>query len=251
MAGNYEDLGQVVPIIPAVRSTTSPGYRIMQRAATDRIALPRDMARFVAIFHEIMSPLFTWNPAQGGNNGRAVLDGTRTSGECQYLAAALHVLLISPTPYGFGIAADTVRVVTYNTDNGFIAHHVGMHYGLAAKVIDPTNESRLELYRWGDHKVVEYDNRFWDVCYDSVYDALDDMAYYSFTAAVLVFNNRNMLFTATRGVATSYFIMNDRFLDKVWADTIGPYDAQPAAPTAPDPTPPKVVRRNSGCCIVM
>lgn len=260
MPRDYQDLETVRPNAP---SRLTPGYRIMQAAARAgvtpaNIGTEASMNALVAAFHGVLSTEFVWTPSQGGANGRIVLDGERRTGECRFLAEALRVLLISPAPYGFGVDAARVTVATYDSGgNGFIARHVGVHYGLSACVVDPANRARTDYYRWGDHKVVRFIDRYWDVCYNTAYAQLADMAYYTFSNAYLLPGGENMEFVANRGVVEHYFKMNDEFPDMGAITTIGPYmvsqvETYGNRPPVVVPRPPQVRKKKEGCrCVIL
>jgi hypothetical protein len=230
------------------------GLQIMVQAHTAGYTMPNDMAALVTLFKQVIAPHFEWRPKHGGSDGGAVLDGTKKFGECAYLAHALFLLLTAPVPFGFGLVAGPgLKVETYEgaSDEGFIADHVGIHYGLSSNTVDPANSARLNLYRWGDHKVVRYHGSFWDQCYDAQYAQLSDMARWNITATDLVFGGRNMQFTTTNGVNTRYFIMNDRYPGLQWCTTIGPYAAPPGPPALPAQQPPRVHRGSGGTCNIL
>ncbi len=164
---------------PNVDATTKPGMR--------------------AILAAFQTTGWTWNPKRGGRGegaGKALLDRDQAGqGECGWLGWALHILLETPAPYGFGRAGlSTPRVYsgrdTWDGPNqegsGFVATHVGVHFGRPANVSDYGPLSPMvglsDLYKWGDHVVVEYAvngrTYFWDPSYNTKYNNITDMAVY-------------------------------------------------------------------------
>src|SRR5205823_2370673 len=66
-------------------------------------------------------------------------------------------------------------------DQGFIAVHDGIFFGLSPNVKTPGNYGGRPLYYWGNHKVIEYASVFWDLCYRTTYASLSEMCEYSLT----------------------------------------------------------------------
>lgn len=170
------------------------GHAIMAAAGNQNVNTFMGMRRLVAAFRTIN---WAWDPARGGRgegSGKTLLDRTVAGrGECGWLAAALHVILKTPTPYGFGRQGSVIR--TYSgldgadpgggqQGDGFVSHHQGIHHGLPANVCTYSpgvNPVPLDdLYKWGDHVVVELAvggmTYFWDPSYNTYYARITDMA---------------------------------------------------------------------------
>ena len=176
-------------VVDRARWRSSCGGRIMQACHTaghDHTTLV-GMRAIVAEFQNVG---WTWNPSTAGRGagaGRTWLDRQAAgAGECGFVGAALAELLMTPQPYGFGLARGqpaSPATAVYNGGGGgwgFLADHVGLHHGLTANVSDPANPLVLSpLYYWGDHVVVDYLNRFWDPSYNTDYANLADMAAYT------------------------------------------------------------------------
>jgi hypothetical protein len=164
--------------------STSPGGRTMLTCTQNGWnPVPRYLANIVNALHEELKRAnWQWNPSQpGGADARTVLDGTRTSGECKWLAGALRALLVAPPPYGFGLNKNDVSIVEYTGahGDGFIAEHDVKPrgwFGLQPNVYSPQYHGYLNLYYWPNHKVVKYGHAYLDVCYNKVYQSLDAMA---------------------------------------------------------------------------
>lgn len=159
------------------------GGRTMLKANRNNWTPNNNMAQIVNELHQqlIIWSNWVWDPSVAGSDGRSVLDGTRTSGECQFLAAALKGLLVALPPFGFGVNPALLNVVTYNGESGdgFIARHdvrPGGWFGLTPNVYHQNGMVFRNLYMWADHKVLQYGGRYWDVCYNTSYNNLVDMA---------------------------------------------------------------------------
>jgi len=170
------------------------GGQIMAACAHHNATTEVGMDAIVAEFQNIG---WAWNPKRSGRSlasGTTLLDRTAAgSGECGWLAWALHVLLEVPAPYGFGRAGlSTPRVYSGLNDydqvghegEGFVATHVGVHHGRPANVARYDPHSPMvglsNEYKWGDHVVVEYavntGTFFWDPSYNTKYARITDMA---------------------------------------------------------------------------
>lgn len=139
---------------------------------------------------------FTWDPSGKGayttTKAMDTLDGTRLSGECKVLAAALLGLWNFPAPFGLGQAqsnppASLYLFENYDAQEGFISHHpqLGVR-GLPPNIIHPHGNAqdlnmRQPLYRWGDHKVVFYGGRLWDPSYKCTWAHEDEMVAFQYT----------------------------------------------------------------------
>ncbi len=164
-----------------------------------------------SIVHAFQNIQWCWNPKKGGRDagpGKILLDRAAAGqGECGWLAWALHILLETPPPYGFGRAGlSTPRVYsggnTYDSplqeSPGFVANHVGVHHGRPANIADYDPNAPMvglsNLYKWGDHVVVEYavntGTFFWDPSYDTKYTLITDMAVYRVTGDETIFDKK-------------------------------------------------------------
>lgn len=158
------------------------GGRVMAACRRRGWTPQNHMANIVdALHHELKRSGWRWDPGQAGHDGRAVLDGRRQAGECMFLAAALKALLAAPEPFGFQQHPGGLNLRTYNgaARDGFIAQHrtqAGGWFGLMANVYSESYHGFHDLYFWGDHKVLELRGRYWDVCYNTSYLQLSDMA---------------------------------------------------------------------------
>jgi len=160
----------------------------------------QDMQDIVHQFNVGANLQWTWNPGKGCRSaGRAAnlldeLAGGAQNGECGWLAWALYTLLIAPPPYGFGKNVDQHKVKTYsgliggngngvadhggNEGSGFISAHAHPFHNLPPNTYN-RGSNALDLYKWGDHVVVKYNQRFYDPSYDAFYNNLYDMALYN------------------------------------------------------------------------
>jgi hypothetical protein len=141
-----------------------------------------------------MTNNFTWNGGVGYSVGRVLetLDGTRTTGECKILAAALLGLWVFPAPFGLGQSGADLRASLYTFENydeanGFISNHPQMGVrNLLPNILHPHGDpldprTYQPLYQWGDHKVVFYNGRLWDPSYKQIWGHESDMVAFEFT----------------------------------------------------------------------
>ena len=163
-----------------------------------QVLASRPGANFQALFtnFNLLTNGFTWDPSGRGAytvpKVLATLDGTRTSGECKILAAALLGLWVFPPPLGLGQSrsspnASLYTFKNYDDDNGFISHHppLGVR-NLAPNIMHPHGtvadlSTRQPLYQWGDHKIVFYDGKLWDPSYKAVWAREEEMVAFEFT----------------------------------------------------------------------
>ncbi len=196
----------------------SLGYWVMQEAARLSLQAPRDMTQITDAFYRALVHFnWRWTPAQpcGSQETAAkILDGDIQHVECRGVATAFRQLLTAPAPYGFALKPDKAVVRVYQggesligADNGkptvehikrqaatgFYSVHPrdGVH-GLRANVFDPATNQMANLYAWSDHKVVEVEGRYWDVCYNASYLILQQMA-----VAIVIGENYNSAPTKT------------------------------------------------------
>lgn len=143
-----------------------------------------------------MTNAFIWDPSARGSYTVArvleTLDGTRTSGECKVLAAALLGLWVFPQPFGLGQSRTAPSASLYTFENydaleGFISYHP-LHgvRGLRPNIMHPHGtaadvNTRQPLYQWGNHKCVFYHGRLWDPSYLRVWNREDEMVAFEFT----------------------------------------------------------------------
>ena len=200
------DLGRLDTLVPLMQGC--PGGRVMLKLtdpAEEKPAL--NMPRLMNALHgELLSCGWTWSPSEGGGagSGPAILDWTRTSGECQYVARALALLLTAPRPLGFAIAEEHVTCEKYEgvEKNGFAAAHADGTLRTRCNVWAPAR-TRIHpgLRRWGDHWVVHVKDKYWDACYNQAYSALGDMALVEFVGEPVVSMQGKMPVLSQRGVS--------------------------------------------------
>lgn len=198
----YRNLLAKLPVGAAdqLRSRETLGGKVMHAATTGNWAPATHMTQITdAFYRELVAAGWRWTPSKScGSIEQAakLLDGEMVHAECQVAARAFELLMQSPAPNGFGVAA--AKMVTYSGNElligadggqptaesvkrdatrGFYSRHpiLGVH-GLPANVYDPADGRITNLYRWDDHKVVELNGRYWDVCYNASYVFLNDMA---------------------------------------------------------------------------
>jgi hypothetical protein len=122
---------------------------------------------------------WTWSFSTSylGSRAAAVLDGTRTDGECKIFAGALALLATFPPPLGLGLA---VKLVTHEPPNGFFASHptAGV-YGLPNDTKHPMDDASAKptqpLCFWTNHKVVHHGGKYYDPSYGATYSDLEGM----------------------------------------------------------------------------
>lgn len=221
------------------------------------------MQDIVHQFNEPQNLRWTWNPGRGcrsGDRAATLLDNLAAGecqGECGWLAWALYILLIAPPPYGFGLALTQHNVKVYSgligvTSNGIANHggqegegffsmHPRSYHNLPPNTYNLTSNA-LDLYRWGDHVVVEWNGRYWDPSYDAWYANLYDMALFNtaqLNSALVDPRNRNGGFNITWRVRANGSLIDEWFRQlqpreiatyPAGSGIIGPYAAAPAAP---------------------
>lgn len=202
------------------------GGKVMARATVGRWTTAANMEQITdAFYRELRAANWRWTPSTSCGNLVAaanMLDGTMMPAECKLPANAFSMLLNAPAPYGFGEASKvvsysgkelliganngqpTARDVKRTDEKGFYARH-GVEHHLAANVWDAASGAMSDLYRWDNHKVVELNNRYWDVCYNRGYTFLTEMA-------VAIFIGTNEVKTKTKTIQESMALIHE---DKV------------------------------------
>lgn len=173
-----------------------------------------------------------WTPSQAcGSLASAakLLDGGTVNAECQAAANAFMLLLNAPAPHGFDakskmvtysgremlIGADngapTAKEVARREGRGFVARHpFGGEHGLLPNVWDPESDSMADMYSWANHKVVELNGRYWDVCYNASYIYLQQMC-------VAIVIGTNELTTRTKSLEEAMMqVSEDKVMVKNW-----------------------------------
>jgi hypothetical protein len=115
----------------------------------------------------------TWNGSARGGSGYVMLDNDLTTGECAMFVTAFSILCWAPPPYGLGLPKGEFELPSYTgrDKKGFVSRHP------AAGIVGlRPNVRGQELYVWDNHKVVKYQNRYWDVMYNTSYAAMSEMA---------------------------------------------------------------------------
>ncbi len=201
---DYANVGHLPAGADLAAWPNSVGGRIMNAVGAANVSSLVGMSSVVAEFQNIG---WVWDPSVAGRSelsGKSLLDRQIAGrGECGWLATALHILLKTPAPYGFGQPGSEFRVYSglAGADpapaiqgDGFVAHHAGLHHALPANIAlyDPLhNPVPLEnLYRWGDHVVVEFavagNTYFWDPSYNTRFNQITDMASHRITQTQIV-----------------------------------------------------------------
>ncbi|HWM93289.1 MAG TPA: hypothetical protein VN493_21180 [Thermoanaerobaculia bacterium] len=240
---------------------------VIKRAATMKGISVFNTLGMKNLLQEFQQAGWTWNPGAAGRGlmcGKAWLDyqvGTGHGGECGWIGWALHTLLITPKPYGFGIPAAQCPIREYsgeatagNNGYGFVADHaLGGHFNLGANVSTSLNPAVLTpFYYWGDHVVVEYLGRFWDPSYNKSYANITDMAAYRCALVPVVdFRIGTGDFAAQmnpRAGGGAVWYKSRRPTEAAYhaqCRYIGPYAANPLPALVP------VVAQDDGCCCVI
>ncbi len=125
-------------------------------------------------FHQyLVQSGWQWAPGIAGNSlrrGAELLDGTANQGECGYVANALAYLINAPAPYGFGVGGAEVFRYTGSKHKGFISPLANALPGLQPNINLPVGGTLNGYYFWDNHKVVKFNGRYYDPCYNTVYD---------------------------------------------------------------------------------
>jgi hypothetical protein len=134
-------------------------------------------------WHNILNNgVWTWNPAVAAAGDLAaceLLQGTKPAGECAAPAKALELLLKTANPYGLAQAAALFSTVTYTgaATHGFISNHpLGGVLNLPPNIYTPATGNRAAFYLWANHRVVLYNNEYFDPSYNTSYLNLPAMA---------------------------------------------------------------------------
>jgi hypothetical protein len=242
----------------------------------------QDMQDIVHQFSVGANLNWTWNPAKGCRSaGRAAtlldeLAGGAQNGECGWLAWALYTLLVAPPPYGFGKNVDPHKVKTYsgriggnnngvaddrhNEGEGFISTHPHAFHNLQPNTFN-LNSNALDLFRWGDHVVVKYNQRFYDPSYDAFYNNLYDMALYNVARMTIEDVNPQ---NKKLGVKMIWRVRangsaNDRWFRQIQpselggypanSQVVGPFNTAPGAPQVQAPAAPQVPANRRRNCL--
>lgn len=172
---------------------TCAGFNILAAATMfKRMGQPRFRNLFKHYIEYGRDNRWRWNGVGGGWDRFGLLDGRRTTGECKLFVANLWLLARAPYPYGLGIrVADLRDVIQYEGGggHGFVAEHNGTFFGLDANVSNAPGYRGVPLYLWANHKVLFYENLYWDACYGKRYENLQDMARYELTGRVFRLRN--------------------------------------------------------------
>ena len=150
-----------------------PGLKIMN-SVPKPINFQQLFAAFVTYIHHPGNG-YSWNGHVPGGSAYKLLDGDIKSSECATFANAFMMLAWAPQPYGLGLPKAQLTLESYSgrATLGFVSDHpVGGVLGLQANV------TGQHLYFWANHKVVKYQNRFYDVMYNTSYGQKEDMAIY-------------------------------------------------------------------------
>ena len=241
----------------------------------------QDMQDIVHQFSVGTNLNWTWKPSvgcRGADKAATLLDklaGGNYEGECGWLAWALYTLLVAPSPYGFGKNVDQHKVKTYSgmvgvnnngvanhgghEGNGFFSQHAHAFHNLPPNTYN-RNSNALDLYRWGDHVVVKYNQRFWDPSYDAFYNNLYDMALYNVVdmqSAPVNPQNMNQGFNITWRVRANG-AGNDQWFRVLQpselaqyppgSGVVGPFNNVPPAPQVQAPAAPQVPRNRRRNC---
>lgn len=151
----------------------SPGRRFLTQCLLAGATPANNMLQVNSLFHQFLAGrAWTWNPAVPGASytaGARLLDGAVNAGECGYPAYALAYLINAPPPYGFGVGG--AAVVTYNGQHnqGFISNHANALPGPQPNITRPQGGTLPAYYYWDNHKVVQFQNQYYDPNYRAVY----------------------------------------------------------------------------------
>ncbi|HEJ5025364.1 TPA: hypothetical protein SL662_006030 [Pseudomonas aeruginosa] len=133
------------------------------------------------LFTEVAQNRFTWR--RSNLKSGELLDDTSNSvtGDCAQLARMLVFLAQLPIPYGAGLAGK-FDIATYSGkhNKGFISNHEREILRLKANT-RLINSEQPTCYLWENHKVVSHNGKFYDPCYNKIYQRLEEMAVYEIT----------------------------------------------------------------------
>ena len=118
---------------------------------------------------------YTWDGRIKGGSAYKLLDGDVKSSECATFANAFMMLVWAPKPFGLQLPKGEVELQSYSgiSKLGFVSTHpVGGVMGLQSNVAGGL------YYVWDNHKVVKYQNRLYDVMYNTSYGQKEDMVQY-------------------------------------------------------------------------
>jgi hypothetical protein len=164
----------------------TPGGQMMLRER------PADFAQLMRAYIKTFGGTYRWNPGKGAPRSGDVLDGTASEGECRIFAMDLMAIACAPRPYGLGLDPFSLNLVRYAGagNQGFISSHprAGV-LGLLPNVsrFDSSADGlgpQSALYSWADHKVVQYQGKFWDPSYGTTYTRIQEMAQFEVVACV-------------------------------------------------------------------
>ncbi|HEK1626331.1 TPA: hypothetical protein SMR28_004049 [Pseudomonas aeruginosa] len=133
------------------------------------------------LFTEVAQNRFAWK--RSILKSGVLLDDTSNSvtGDCAQLARMLVLLAQLPIPYGAGLAGN-FDIATYRGKHnfGFISNHEREILRLKANT-RLINSEQPTCYLWENHKVVSHNGKFYDPCYNKIYQRLEEMAVYEIT----------------------------------------------------------------------
>jgi len=158
-----------------------PGMKIMN-SLPKPVNFQQLFDSFVAFISQQQNG-YKWDGTVRRGEAEPILDGELKQTECGAFAGALVALAQAPPPFGLGLPkSDVTKEPYYGRDKGgFVSLHpaggiLGLHPNVNAMGGHALGGEGL--YFWDSHKVVKYQNRFYDVMYDTTYPRLEDMALY-------------------------------------------------------------------------
>lgn len=187
--GIYTELGEVFStnknLIPEITKSyqgkatynSSFGYQVIDSYN----ARAPSFDHLFRLFTEAAQNRFVWK--RSSLKSGELLDNTSNSvtGDCAQLARMLILLAQLPHPYGAGLAGN-FEIVTYSGkyNKGFISNHEREVLRLKANT-RLINSEQPTCYLWENHKVVSHNGKFYDPCYNKIYQKLEEMAEYEIT----------------------------------------------------------------------
>jgi len=150
-----------------------PGVKVM-----NSVPKPTNFAQlFTAFVTYIHAPGngCAWNGSAPGGSAVKMLDGDTKSSECATFANAFMMLAWAPPPYGLGLPKAQLSFESYS--GRYKLGFVSTHPTIGVMKLLP-NVANQQLYFWANHKVINYQNRYHDVMYNTSYAQKEDMALY-------------------------------------------------------------------------